>query len=68
MGRKADRQRVDGAVRSTEGWGELVAVGQAQEAVAGDARLLGGGEFVERLWREARRFDGYRRPAHPWRA
>jgi REP element-mobilizing transposase RayT len=38
-----------GLVRSAGGWGELVALRRAKEAVAGDARVLGGGDFVERL-------------------
>ena len=42
-----------GLVRSVGGWDELVALRRAKEAVAGDARVLGGGDFVERLWREA---------------
>jgi putative transposase len=52
QGRRPDLQG-GGLVRSAGGWGELVALRRAKEAVAGDARVLGGGEFVERLWREA---------------
>jgi REP element-mobilizing transposase RayT len=44
-----------GLVRSVGGWAELVALRRAKEAVAGDARVLGSGDFVERLWREANR-------------
>jgi putative transposase len=39
-------------VRSVGGWAQLAALRRAKEAVAGDARVLGGGDFVERLWRE----------------
>jgi hypothetical protein len=35
-----------------------VALRRAKEAVAGDARVLGGGDFVEQLWREAARPSG----------
>jgi REP element-mobilizing transposase RayT len=41
-----------GLVRSVGGWGELVALRRAKAAVAGDARVLGDGTFVERVWRE----------------
>jgi chromosomal replication initiation ATPase DnaA len=37
------------------GWAELVALRRAKEVVAGDTRVLGTGDFVERLWREANR-------------
>jgi putative transposase len=52
QGRRPELQG-GGLVRSAGGWGELVALRRAKDAVAGDARVLGGGEFVERLWREA---------------
>jgi REP element-mobilizing transposase RayT len=51
QGRRPELQG-GGLVRSAGGWGELVALRRAKDAVAGDARVLGGGEFVERLWRE----------------
>ncbi len=47
--------RGGGLVRSAGGWGELGALRRAKEAVAGDARVLGGSDFVERLWREVER-------------
>ena len=49
-----------GLVRSAGGWTELVALRRTKEAVAGDARVLGGGDFVERLWREVQ--DAQRLP------
>ena len=52
QGRRSEFQG-GGLVRSAGGWGELVALRRAKEAVAGDARVLGGGEFVELMWREA---------------
>ncbi len=42
-----------GLVRSAGGWAEVGAMRRTKEAIAGDAWVLGGGEFVERLWREA---------------
>jgi len=54
QGRRPEYQG-GGLVRSVGGWAELVALRRAKEAVAGDARVLGGGEFVERLWREVER-------------
>jgi len=52
QGRRPEYQG-GGLVRSAGGWTEAMALRRAQEAVAGDARVLGGGAFVERLWREA---------------
>jgi REP element-mobilizing transposase RayT len=54
QGRRPEYQG-GGLVRSVGGWAELLALRRAKEAVAGDARVLGGGDFVERLWREAER-------------
>ncbi len=54
QGRRPEYQG-GGLVRSVGGWAELVALRRAKEAVAGDARVLDGGDFVERLWREADR-------------
>ena len=51
QGRRPELQG-GGLVRSAGGWGALGALRRAKDAVAGDARVLGGGEFVERLWRE----------------
>ena len=51
QGRRPELQG-GGLVRSAGGWDALGALRRAKEAVAGDARVLGGGEFVERLWRE----------------
>jgi putative transposase len=51
QGRRPELQG-GGLVRSVGGWGALGALRRAKDAVAGDARVLGGGEFVERLWRE----------------
>jgi putative transposase len=52
QGRRPELQG-GGLVRSAGGWGELGALRRAKEAVAGEARVLGGGAFVERLWRAA---------------
>lgn len=54
QGRRPEYQG-GGLVRSVGGWAELAALRRAKEAVAGDARVLGGGDFVERLWREVER-------------
>jgi hypothetical protein len=51
QGRRSELQG-GGLVRSAGGWSELVALRRERDAVAGDARVLGSGEFVERVWRE----------------
>jgi putative transposase len=51
QGRRPELQG-GGLVRSVGGWDELVALRRARDAVAGDARVLGSGAFVEQLWRE----------------
>ena len=51
QGRRPDLQG-GGLVRSAGGWGELIAQRRERDAVAGDARVLGSGEFVEQVWRE----------------
>jgi hypothetical protein len=51
QGRRPELQG-GGLVRSAGGWNELVALRRERDAVAGDARVLGSGEFVERVWRE----------------
>ncbi len=42
-----------GLVRSAGGWAEVRALRRQKEAMAGDPRILGSGEFVEGLLREA---------------
>jgi hypothetical protein len=42
-----------GLVRSAGGWAEVRALRRQKEPMAGDPRILGSGEFVERLLREA---------------
>jgi putative transposase len=54
QGRRPEYQG-GGLVRSAGGRAEWMALRRAKEAVAGDARVLGGGDFVERLWREVER-------------
>ncbi len=54
--------RGGGLVRSAGGWDALGALRRAKEAVAGDARVLGGSDFVEQLWREVARTP---RPSAP---
>jgi REP element-mobilizing transposase RayT len=51
QGRRPDLQG-GGLVRSAGGWSELVALRREKDAVAGDARVLGSGAFVEQVWRE----------------
>jgi REP element-mobilizing transposase RayT len=56
LGRRREFQG-GGLVRSAGGWEEVAALRRAKTAVAGDARVLGGGDFVERLWREEARSE-----------
>jgi putative transposase len=51
QGRRPELQG-GGLVRSAGGWDALVARRRANAAEVGDARVLGGGEFVEQLRRE----------------
>jgi putative transposase len=51
QGRRPELQG-GGLVRSAGGWEALVAQRRANETEVGDARVLGGGEFVEQLRRE----------------
>lgn len=59
QGRRPDLQG-GGVVRSAGGWSGLVALRRERDAVAGDARVLGSGEFVEEVWRET---QAARRPS-----
>ena len=54
-----------GLVRSAGGWAEVRALRRQQEPMAGDPRILGSGDFVEGLLREAeaRQRTAFRRPA-----
>jgi len=56
-----------GLVRSAGGWAEVRAVRRQKEPMAGDPRILGSGEFVEGLLRdaEARQAAALRRPTTP---
>jgi putative transposase len=54
LGRRPE-VRGGGLVRSAGGWAALGALRRAKEAVAGDARALGGSACVERLRREVAR-------------
>jgi len=51
QGRRPELQG-GGLVRSAGGWSELAALRREKDAVAGDARVLGSGDFVEQVWRE----------------
>ena len=54
-----------GLVRSAGGWAEVRALRRQQEPMAGDPRILGSGDFVEGVLREAeaRQRTAFRRPA-----
>ena len=65
QGRRLELQG-GGLVRSVGGWAALGALRRAKDAVAGDARVLGGGEFVERLWRETQAAQTPAGLACPW--
>jgi hypothetical protein len=56
-----------GLIRSAGGWAEVRALRRQKEPTAGDPRILGSGEFVEGLLREAeaRQAAALRRPPTP---
>jgi putative transposase len=42
-----------GLIRSLGGWSQVVSLRRSKERVLGDERILGSGEFVERITKEA---------------
>lgn len=42
-----------GVVRSYGGWSAVLSLRRSQERISGDQRILGTGDFVERVWRES---------------
>ena len=49
-----------GVVRSYGGWSAVLSLRRSSERISGDQRILGAGEFVERMLRESEGSLGYR--------
>jgi hypothetical protein len=56
-----------GLIRSLGGWSQVVSLRRSKESVLGDERILGSGEFVERITREAAETVTYQLSGHDLR-